>query len=183
MLTLLNEVDGALACPCRLVHFRTDSFCTLPHCIKVTSQLTHPLCVVMPLGPVIAWGMAELPIVKAIVNTRLGSIPGALKMELPDHSAVISGLGNQFGNDWMRGWKRFIPIPGVVQSRRIHARHEARTTRGADWALAIGVSEGHAFCNELINGRGSDMWIAQRTDSVKTLLIGAVPENIRAVHR
>ena len=55
------------------------------HAIFVGSQLvqistlgTNPLGIVVPLGPVIARRVTEFPVRIAVVDARLGSMPGAL---------------------------------------------------------------------------------------------------------
>ena len=44
------------------------------------------------------------------------------------------------------------------------------------------MRESDALSNEAVDGWRADVRVSQRTDGVKTLLVCAVPEDIRAVH-
>ena len=55
MLPFADEVDRTFTCPRCLMHLRANAFCALPHCIKITSLLAYPVCVVMSFSPVITY--------------------------------------------------------------------------------------------------------------------------------
>ncbi len=99
-------------------------------------------------------------------------------MKLADQPAVVTGIRDQLGNHrWITG-KRFVAVPRIVHTRRIHPGHERGPTGRANRALAIGVCEGNAVGNQCIQRWRQDVRVAEGTDRVKTLLIGAVPENV-----
>ena len=105
-------------------------------------------------------------------------------MKLSDQATVVPGLGDQLRDHGRMIGKRFIPVASVVNTRRIHPRHEARTTRSADRALAIGMCEGNALGDQAIDRGRDDMRVTERPDRVEPLLIGTVPEDVgTTVHK
>lgn len=75
--------------------------------------------------------------------------------------------------------KRFVAIAAIVHPGGIHAGHKAGPARRADGALAVGVCKSHAVGDQRIDGRRVDVRIAKGSNRVETLLIGAVPEDVR----
>ena len=102
-------------------------------------------------------------------------------MEFPDHATVIPGLRNQFGNDWRPLREALVAVSGVMDSAWVETAHETCPARRADGALAVSVREGRARANQFIEYGGAYIGIAQGTDCVEALLVGAVPEDIRSV--
>ena len=65
-------------------------------------------------------------------------------MKLSYQPAIITTVGNYLGYDGRIRREAFIPVAGVVKTRRIHARHETRATRSTNGTLAISVRESHS---------------------------------------
>ena len=65
-------------------------------------------------------------------------------MKLSYQPAIITTVGNNLGNDGRIRRETFIPVSGIVKTRRIHARHETGATRSTNWTLAISVRESHS---------------------------------------
>lgn len=70
----------------------------------------------------------------------------------------------------------------LLSADGVKACHETRTARRADRALAVGVSERDSLAYETIDGGSLDMRIAEGADGIKSLQIGAVPEDVGARH-
>ena len=62
----------------------------------------------------------------------------------------------------------------------IHAGHKTRPARRADGALTIRVSERSSLLHQGVNRRRLHVLIAESADRIEPLLVGAVPENVRA---
>ena len=78
MLLLLDELNGALAAPSRLMEFGRDAVLAGPQGVEVTPLPSHPICVVVSFLPVVSRGMAETPKGKTIVQPRFRSVARAL---------------------------------------------------------------------------------------------------------
>ncbi len=178
---LPDEFDCPFGCPSRLVEFGGNAVLAFAKPVEVSAPLPHPVGVVVPFLPVVPGSMTELPIAKPVFDSRFGPLPRALQMKLSDHSAIIAGIGDQFGD---HGWpfrKTFVPIPGVVNAAGIKAAHEACPAGRADGTLAIGMGKGRARADEIVQSGRSRMRVPQSSDGVKALLVGAVPKNIRSI--
>ncbi len=102
----------------------------------------------MALLPIVARCMTESPVRKAIVDPRLGSVSRALQMKLTDQPAVVAGVGDQPGDHRGKRRKGVVAVARVVDPRRVHAGHEARSARRANRTLAISVREGDALAHQ-----------------------------------
>jgi hypothetical protein len=122
--------------------------------------------------------MAETPIVESIIEPRLYAVTGTLQMELADQPASVTAVGDQFGNQRELFGKQLVAIASVVQTGRIHARHETRAAGSANGTLAVRMGEGHSNLNETVDRFRANIRIPQGPDGVETLLVSAIPENI-----
>lgn len=163
------------------MEFRRHSVFVLTQRVEITALFANPIGVVMTFLPVVTRGVAKLPVRESIVDTRFRSIPGTLQMELADHPTAITGIRNQLCDHGRETGKRVVAVASIVQTRRIHAGHEAGTAGRADRTLAKGMRERHAFAHQLVNDGCLDVRITERADRVKTLLVRTVPENIGAL--
>ena len=102
-------------------------------------------------------------------------------MKLADHSTIVSRIRNQLTYYRWPVWKTFIPIACIVDSARVESTHETCPARRTDRTLAEGMRESRARANQFIEYGGAYKGIAQGTDCVEALLVGAVPEDIRSV--
>ena len=104
---------------------------------------------------------------------------GTLQMEFADHTAVVAGISDQRRNKRGVIGKGFVPIATIVDSTRIHASHKAGATGRANRALTTRVSECNTVINKLVDRWRAHVGITKSTDRVKSLLVRAVPQNIR----
>ena len=77
--------------------------------------------------------------------------------------------------------KKFITIAGNPVRARIGAGEKTGAARSANWALAIGMCESHPFAGESVETRRIDVRVAQRVNRIKTLLVAAIPKDIRSI--
>ena len=103
-------------------------------------------------------------------------------MEFPNHAATVSRIRDQLRNEGSVFGESVIPVAGVASTAGVKACHETRAARRADRALAVGVSERDSLAYETIDGGSLDMGIAEGADGIKSLLIGAVPEDVGPRH-
>ena len=78
--------------------------------------------------------------------------------------------------------KVFIAISAVVHPGWIVSRHETGPTGSTDRTLAERMGEGDAGIHQLVQGWSPDPLVTQCLDRVKSLLIGAVPQDIGLSH-
>ena len=74
-----------------------------------------------------------------------------------------------------------VSITVHMGAGRIPPGQKRGSARRANWALDIGLAKCRAIADQPIQRRGPDMRIPQRSDCVKALLIGAIPQNIGSV--
>ena len=104
-------------------------------------------------------------------------------MKLPYQPTAIACICQQFRDKrWMIG-PVCIAIAVVMDAAWVHASHEARAARGTNRALAIRPGKRNATGNKFIQGGGLNIRIAQGSNRVKALLIGAVQEDVGAIWR
>ena len=103
-----------------------------------------------------------------------------MEMKFPDHTAVITLVGDETADQWDLLRESDISVPGIVEAGRVESGHDATSARGADWALAIGVSKRDTAFDQFVYIGRENIGISKRCNGVKTLLIGAVPKDIRA---
>ena len=110
-------------------------------------------------------------------------MPTAHQVELADETALVPAVGDQLRNERRRfRRKRVVPVPGIVNPTGIHAGHKARAAGRADRALAIRMSKRDTLAHNRINRRRANEVVAESSDRVEALLVGAVPENVGASH-
>ena len=180
---LANEIDGAIGSPCGLMKLRGDSVFRFSHGVEVATFFPYPVCVgVGALGPVVTGSVRMLPISESVVQSGLGALARTDEMEFPNHATAVSGICDQLRNEGNVFWESVIPVACVASTAGVKACHETRAARRADRALAVGVSERDSRAYETIDGGSLDMRIAEGADGIKSLLIGAVPEDVGARH-
>ena len=179
VVVLPNELDGALRSPSGLVQRGGHAVLALAERVEVASLFLHPVSIVMTFFPVVARGVTEFPVTEAIIDAWLGSFAGALQMKFSHQAAVVACIRNQPGDHRGPGRKSVVPIAGTVHAARVEPAHEARPAWRADRALAESVSKGHAFSNKPIDVGGVYVRIANRTNSIKPLLVGTDLKDIR----
>ena len=109
-------------------------------------------------------------------------MPGTLQVKLADHPAIVTSLGNQFGNQRGRlRRERFVPVAAVMQPAGIQSGHVTGPARRANRALTVRMSKRGPFGHQPVQSRRADIRIPESRDRVKPLLIGAVPEDVRTV--
>lgn len=133
--------------------------------------------------PVMPRGVAVLKISITVIYPGFASARSSSEVQLANEAPVVSGISEfpcyeVFRHCWM---DPRISVPRVVYTTWIHPRQETRSARCADGTLAERVCECRTLSNELVKVRCSDVRIAESTDGVKALLIGAVPQNIWAL--
>ena len=146
--------------------------------VEISSFFANPIGVVMSFVPIIAWGVAELPVGVAVIESRFGAMAGTEEVEFADKAAGVSGVGEQFRNQRWVIRPGAISVPTVVDSGRVHPGHKAGPARSADRALAVGVGEGGRLADELVDVRGLHVGIAESTDGIEALLVGTEPEDV-----
>ena len=123
------------------------------------------------------------PVSKPVIQPRLRTIPTTDQMKLADEAALVPAVRDQLCNEWRSlRRKRVVSVPRVVNPAGIHAGHETRAARRTDRALAVRMSKRDALSHKRIDRRRPNEFVAQSSDRVEPLLIGAVPENVRASH-
>ena len=177
---LVDELQGALGDPGRLVELGGDPVLARPQCVEIAAALAHPVGVVMPFRPVVPRRVTETPVPVAVVHAGFRALPRALEVELAHQAAVVPAVRQQFGDQGRRILEDAVAVAGVVDPAGIHARHEARPAGRADRALAIGVRKGDAIPHQPVQRRRAHMGIAERADGIESLLIRAIPENVGA---
>ena len=175
---LPDEFDRPFRCPGCLVQLGGYPVLALPELVQVATLFTNPVGIVVSFLPVVPWGMAKFPIAEPVVNPRLGSLARALQMKFSDHPAIIARLRNQFGDDGSLLREAFVSVAGVMNAAGIKSAHEACPTGRADGTLAISVGEGRATAHKRIQNWCPYVRVAQGTDRIEALLVGAVPENV-----
>ena len=133
----------------------------------------------MAFFPIITRCMTKFPVTETIINPWFRPFAGTLQMKLPYQSTGISSIRNQLGNNRRPVGKRIIAIASVMNSARIKPTHETRSAWSTDRALTIRMGEGDPFVYQVIHYWSTNMRIPQRSNGVKSLLVRAVPENIR----
>ena len=176
---LSDEFDRAFRCPGCLVQLGGDPVFTFPELVQVATLFSHPVGIVVSFLPVVPGGMAKFPIAEPVVNPRLGSLARALQMKFSDHPAIIARFRNQLGDDGRPVGEALVPVAGVMNAAGIKSAHEACPTGRAYGTLAVSVGEGRALAHKRIQNWGFNVWVAQGSDRIETLLVGAVPENVR----
>ena len=99
-------------------------------------------------------------------------------MEFPDHSTIVSHIGNELTDYGRPVREAFVSVARVVYPARVESTHKACPAWRTDRALAIGVGERGSLGYQLINDRSANKGIPQGTNGVKTLLVGAVPKYV-----
>src|SRR3546814_758256 len=103
------------------------------------------------------------------------------KVELSYQSAVIACIFQQFGYQRRCFRPALGAVFGSMQGRGVHSGKKAGATGGADWGGAMGIVKGYAFLNQFVQVGRLDVFVSQCMDRVPSLLIGAYPQDIRAV--
>lgn len=62
-----HKVNRAITGPSRLMQIGWDPIFTLTQLIEIPAAISYPFGVVVTTLPVIAWGMAEFPIVETVI--------------------------------------------------------------------------------------------------------------------
>ena len=73
------------------------------------------------------------------------------------------------------GWEFVVAITVNGDRAWIHAAEETGPAGCADWRLHKSMRQRDRFAHELIETRRVDVWITERADGVKALLIGTIP--------
>ena len=96
-------------------------------------------------------------------------------MKLADHSTIVSRIGNELTNDGRPVRETFVSIAGVMNTAWVESTHKTCPAGSTDGALAVSVSKGGSFGYQFINYWSSNKRIAECTDRIESLLVGAVP--------
>ena len=95
------------------------------------------------------------------------------------HIVVIG----QYSTDQSLGGMNGLTILSAAGGSRISPRKEGSAAGRTHGALTIRPCECDSLIYQGVNGGCMDQLIPERLDGVKSLLIGAVPENIRPIFR
>ena len=143
----------------------------------------HSFFVLEPVFVVVAKGLVRCRVVAPVENpvTIIGAdlvVLGGRQMELANQRAVVTGLGQTFGDQFFMRWKIGVPVAIDMVGGRVSPRQEARACGRADGALRVCVAECHSAGHQCVEGLGPDVGIAQRVEGVPALLVGAVPQDV-----
>ncbi len=130
-----------------------------------------------------SWGVAVLKISITIIDPGFASARSSSEVQLANEAPVVPRISELpcykvFRHCWM---DPRISVPWVVDTTWIHPRQETRSARCADGTLAERVCECRTLGNESVKVRCSDVRVSKGPNGVKALLVGAVPQNIRAL--
>ena len=160
------------------MQFGGNSIFTFAERVQISAPFANPFGVVMSFRPVISWCMTEFPESVTVSKTWFSSVARALQMKLADQATVVTGVGNQFRNQRRVIGPVTISIAAIGHAGGIHTRHKARSAGRANGALAIGVSKRDTVFHQPVKSRSVNVWVAESPDRVKTLLVGAIPQNV-----
>ena len=123
------------------------------------------------------------PVGKPVVLPWLRPVPATDQVKLADEAAFVTAVSDQFRDERRRfGRKRVVAVSRIVNPTRIEPAHETRAARRTDRALAVRMGKRDALADKSINRRRANELVAESSDRVEALLVGAVPQNVWARH-
>lgn len=138
----------------------------------------------MPVLPVVSRRVAVLPVVVSIVRAGLNATEGTGKMQLAHQTTVVPSVSEQARHQrWCIIGEMIIAITHDMHGTRIHAREETGPTGRADRALTVGVRERCPCSDQFVDDGCRHVAVAEGTNRVVSLLVGADPENVGRLRR
>jgi hypothetical protein len=103
-------------------------------------------------------------------------------MKLSDKSAIISSLRQDFRYQYLMTWKVVRAISMHMVTRWILTGQKGSAAWRANGRLGVRSCEGNTVFNEFIEVGSVDVGIPKTVNGIITLLVCAVPQNVRFVH-
>ena len=142
-------------------------------------RLAQPIVVrVQVIGLVRIGEVAPVKDAVPVVHPRLARL-GARDVKLADERAVVTGIGQDLGYEYLIRRKVRRAVAVDVVRRAVTASEKADATGRAHGALGVCAGERDALAHERVEIGRADVRIAQRVDGVVALRVGAVPQDVR----
>ena len=103
-------------------------------------------------------------------------------MELPYQPTIIPFVCKHLRNQLLASWKIVVTVAVDMVCGRIPSGEKSRSRWCADWALGIAASKSSSVFDKPIEIRCTYMRVPQASDSIESLLVGAVPQDIWSFH-